>query len=87
MAQETYQDVEPFYTPHELSYLEDWVFHYNSFNEQWAAIPREVYAEYWSNHKHHNVIKSKHLNTLLDLLHKSKGNRDIIEDLSKGEIK
>lgn len=87
MKQETYQDVEPFYIPNELSYLEDWVFHYNSHSKEWAAIPRETYSEYWNNFKHPDVLRSKHLNTLLDLLHKSKGNRDIIEDLTSGEIK
>jgi hypothetical protein len=84
--QEVYQDVEPFYTPNELAYLEDWVFHYNSFTSQWAAIPRETYTEYWSNSKA-PVLRSKHLNTLLDLLHKSKGDVNIIEDLTSGEIK
>jgi len=87
MKQEVYQDEEPFYKPNDLSYLEDWVFHYNSFTEQWAAIPRETYSEYWSNYKNAGVLRSKHLNTLLDLLHKSKGNTDIIEDIVRGEIK
>jgi len=70
----------------DLSYLEDWVFHYNSFNEQWAAVPRETYSEYWNN-QNAPVLRSKHLNTLLDLLHKSKGDVGIIEDLTRGEIK
>lgn len=87
MKQEVYQDIEPFYTPDPLSYLEDWVFHYNSFKNQWSAVPREKYNEYWSNHKHPDVLRSKHLNTLLDILHKSKGDMNIIEDLTKGEIK
>ncbi len=87
MKQETYQDVEPFYTPHELSYLEDWVFHFNSISEEWAAIPRETYSEYWNNYKHSDVLRSKHLNTILDLLHKSKGNKDIIEDITRGQVK
>ena len=85
--QETYQDVEPFYIPNDLSYLEDWVFHYNSHANQWAAIPRDKYNEYWSRFDHPSVLRSKHLNTLLDLLYKSKGNVDIIEDLTRGEIK
>ena len=87
MKQEVYQDEEPYYKPADLAYLEDWVFHFNSFTEQWAAIPRETYTEYWSNHKHPDVLKSKHLNTLLDLLHKTKGNKDFIEDIIRGQIK
>ena len=70
----------------DLSYLENWVFHYNSFSDLWAAIPRETYNEYWSDYNA-PVLRSKHLNTLLDLLHKSKGNTDIIEDITSGEIK
>ena len=87
MKQEVYQDVEPFYEPKELAYLEDWVFHYNSFRNEWNAVPRETYSEYWNNYKNAGVLRSKHLNTLLDLLHKSKGNTDIIEDITRGQIK
>jgi len=87
MKQETYQDQEPYYKPADLAYLEDWVFHYNSTNEQWAAIPRETYNEYWNDYKHAGVLRSKHLNTLLDLLHKTKGIKDFIEDIIRGEIK
>ena len=70
----------------DLSYLEDWVLHYNSTNELWAAVPRETYSEYWNNYNA-PVLRSKHLNTLLDLLHKSKGDVGIIHDLTRGEIK
>lgn len=87
MKQEIYLDEEPFYKPHDLSYLEDWIFHYNSFREEWAAVPRGTYNEYWSKHNHPDVLRSKHLNALLDLLHKSKGDRGIIEDLTSGQIK
>lgn len=84
--QESYQDIEPGYK-HDLDYLNDWVFHFNPYADQWAAVPRETYSEYWNNFKHHSVLRSKHLNTLLDLLHKSKGDVNIIEDITRGEIK
>jgi len=87
MTQEVYQDEEPYYKPADLAYLEDWVFHFNSFRNEWAAIPRETYSEYWNNYKHAGVLRSKHLNTLLDLLHKTKGNKEFIEDIIRGEIK
>lgn len=83
---ETYQDVEPGYK-HEDDFMNDWVFHFNPYADQWAAIPRETYNEYWNNFKHHAVLRSKHLNTLISLLYKSKGNVDIIEDITSGEIK
>lgn len=87
MKQEVYQDEEPYYKPADLAYLEDWVFHFNSFRNEWAAVPRETYNEYWNDYKNGNVLRSKHLNILLDLLHKSKGNKEIIEDIISGEIK
>jgi hypothetical protein len=69
----------------DLSYLTDWVFHFNAHTEQWAAIPRETYSEYWNDYKNAGVLRSKNLNTLLDLLHKSKGDSTIIEILIHGE--
>lgn len=69
----------------DLSYLNDWVFHFNSHTEQWAAIPRETYIEYWNNYKHSGVLRSKEINTLLELLHKAKGNNNVIEHIINGE--
>jgi hypothetical protein len=84
--QETYQDFENVYD-NSLTYLEDWVFHFNSFTKDWAAIPRGIYNEYWNNFKHPDVLRSKNLNTLLDLLHKTKGNFEAIEELTHGKVK
>lgn len=84
--QETYQDVEPGYK-HEDDFMNDWVFHYNPYANQWAAIPTEYYKEYWNDFKHPKILRSKHMNTLISLLYKSKGNKDIIEDITSGEIK
>lgn len=67
-----------------LDYLEDWVFHYNSINSQWAAVPRETYTEYWNDYSHPKVIRSKQLNTLLEILHKTKGDVVLIEKLTDG---
>lgn len=69
----------------DLSYLNDWVFHFNSYTEQWAAIPREIYSEYWNDYKQAGVLKSKELPTLLDLLHKSKGDINKVEHIINGE--
>ena len=85
--QKAYQDEEPFYKPKDLSYLEDWVFHFNSFRNEWNAIPRETYNEYWSKFDHPSVLRSVNLNTLLDLLHKTKGSKELIENLTNGQIK
>jgi len=69
----------------EQSYLNDWVFNFNSYTEQWAAIPRETYNEYWNDYKNAGVLRSKNLNTLLELLHKAKGDTDVIEHIINGE--
>ena len=83
--QEVYQDIEPGYKG-EDEFMQDWVFHYNPYSKQWAAIPRDHYTEYWNNFKHPEVLRSKHMNTLLSLLYKAKGNKDIIEDIVNGEV-
>jgi hypothetical protein len=69
----------------EQFYLNDWIFHFNSFTEQWAAIPRESYNEYWNDYKNASVLRSKNLNTLLELLHKAKGSTNTIEHIINGE--
>jgi len=69
----------------DLSYLQDWVFHFNSYTETWAAIPRETYNEYWNDYKNAGVIRSKNINTLLELLHKAKGSINAIEHIINGE--
>jgi hypothetical protein len=69
----------------EQSYLNDWVFHFNSITEQWAAIPRESYNEYWNNYKTAGVLRSKNINTLLELLHKAKGSTNVMEHIINGE--
>jgi len=71
----------------ELTYLEDWVFHFNSFTGEWAAIPRTEYTDYWNNYKNPKILRSKSLDTLLALLHKSKGDRQIIENITSGKTK
>jgi hypothetical protein len=68
-----------------LEYLNDWVFHFNSFTEHWAAIPRETYSEYWNDYKNASVLRSKNINTLLELLYKAKGDANIIEHIINGE--
>lgn len=80
---ETYQDLEASYHKEpEALYLNDWVFHYNPYTELWAAIPRDLYHSYWNNFEHPRILRAKFLNTLVDLLHKSKGSQEIIQDLT-----
>lgn len=62
-------------------YMQDWVFHYNIFTEKWAAIPRELYQQYWSDSAVEGVIRSSKIETLISLLHKTKGDIDEINKL------
>jgi len=66
-------------------FLFNWVFHFNPYTEKWAAIPRETYSEYWNDYKNESVLRSKDLNTLLELLHKAKGDTNVIEHIINGE--
>jgi hypothetical protein len=71
----------------DMAYLEDWIFHYNAYANQWAAFPRETYTQYWNDYEDINVLRSKELPTLLDLLHKTKGDKLLIEKLTSGKTK
>jgi hypothetical protein len=83
MAQEVYQDYEPDYVENVQDYLDSWVFHYNSINDQWAAIPRDKYADYWNDYSISGVLRSNSINTLLDLLHLCKGDITLLNELLK----
>lgn len=63
----------------EQEYLQDWVFHYNVFTQKWAAIPRELYQQYWSDYNIEGVIRSSSLETLLSILHITKGDEGQIQ--------
>jgi hypothetical protein len=62
--------------------MQDWVFHYNIFTEKWAAIPRELYQQYWSDSTIEGVVRSNKIETLISILHKTKGNPEAIEKLT-----
>lgn len=68
-------------------YMTDWIFHFNPYTQLWNAIPRNVITSYWSDSQHKDVLRSKHLNTLLDIIHRFKGDAGMIDDVIKGEIK
>jgi hypothetical protein len=78
--QETYQDVEPGYDPSDL-FMYDWMFHFNPYTKQWAAIPKDLKYEYWEDYHHPQIIRSKSINTLIELLHKTKGDVEKLEKL------
>ena len=58
----------------------DYVFHYNHITQNWAAIPRDKYLEYWSNHKTPGVLRSTDIKTLILLIAKGE---DFIKAIKK----
>lgn len=71
----------------DTSYLQDWVFHYNDYTKAWAAIPRDLYNEYWSDYSHPKILRSKRVETLIELIHKSKGKHSIIKQIVNAKNK
>lgn len=49
-------------------YLHNWVFHYNHYTDLWNAVRREDYTLLFSNLKSDKVLKSKHIETLVELI-------------------
>jgi len=56
----------------------NWVFHFNPYTKQWAAIPRDLYNSYWDNYELEGIIRSSKFSTLLDIIQKTEG-----EDIEK----
>ena len=52
--------------------IHDYVFHYNTFNKTWSAIPRELYLDYWSKPAGSikGILRSKDMDTLIALIEK-----------------
>lgn len=50
--------------------LYGYVFHYNPYEKLWNAIPRDVYNSYFSDRFTDGILKSKDINTLIEILSK-----------------
>lgn len=61
----------------ENSFIYNYMFHYNIYNEQWNAIPREKITEYWNNVNCPDVIKHKDFNTLMKIIEKLNFVKDV----------
>jgi len=49
----------------------------------WYAIPRDSYLEYWKNANDSKILKSSEINTILEILHKVKGDVSKIKSMLK----
>lgn len=56
----------------------NWVFHFNPYTNQWAAIPRDLYTSYWDNYELEGIIRSSKFSTLLEIIERTDG-----EDIEK----
>ena len=54
--------------------LYNWVFHFNNHDQEWSAIPRHLYNDYWSNRKLDGILRSKKINTLIEWIYKEAPN-------------
>ena len=50
-------------------FLQDYIFHYNIYTEEWNAFSRDDYNAYWNGNKHIELITGKNINHVVDLLH------------------
>lgn len=61
--------------------LYGFVFHYNYFTNNWCAIPRDKYTQYWSNVQTEGVLCSKQIQTLVDIIQRTNGDPILIQKL------
>jgi hypothetical protein len=61
--------------------LHNYVFHYNQYTNLWNAIPRDSYNQYWSNIKQKEVLSSKNLDTLLELINRISIDKDFLSKI------
>jgi hypothetical protein len=87
MSQEVYTDYEVKKDLIGDDHLFNWVFHFNPHTSLWTAIPRDLYTDYWSNYDIKGVLRSKSINTILELLQRSKGDLDLIDQITSSDIK
>ena len=64
-------------------HLSDWVFHYNSFDSTWGAAKRENQTDLFNNRKSKNVLSSKNIKDLIELINKTNGDESKIKRLVK----
>jgi len=61
--------------------LYGYVFHFNPYTKIWAAIPRDIYNDYWNDANLEGVIRSSKIETLISILYKTDGDAEKIKKL------
>ena len=63
--------------------LYDWVFRFNPMDQKWYATKRDNYNDLFSNINSEHIIKSGSINTLIEIINKTDGNKTKIKKLLK----
>lgn len=63
----------------------NWVFHFNIYDNVWAAIPRQLTQAYFNDQKTPGILFSRELDTLVDLISGTGGYEDSIDELLKNQ--
>jgi hypothetical protein len=63
----------------------NWLFHFNVYNNTWAAIPRDLVGKYLNDPKTQGVLFSRELDTLVDLILRTGGDEESIDELLKNQ--
>ena len=82
MTNEVYTDMEAI-KPDNKAVLYNYLFHYNHLTGLWSAIHRDSYLNYWSNYETTGVLRSKSMQTLMDILQRTNGDPALIDQLTR----
>lgn len=63
----------------------NWFFHFNVYNNTWAAIPRDLVVKYMNDSKTPGILFSRELDTLVDLILLTGGDEESIDELLKNQ--
>lgn len=63
-------------------HLHDWVFHYNTYTGNWDATTRSNYNALF-NGKNSEVLSSKDIWTLIEIINRTNGDKTKIQKLTK----
>lgn len=59
--------------------LDNWLFHYNSYNETWYGFVREDHSDYFNGNCF--TVKSKNISVLMELITRANGDKNKIKEV------
>lgn len=64
-----------------MKHVHEWIFNYNEYIQQWQATRRENYKELFNDYINDCVLRSKDINTLIDIIERTGGSKELINKL------